>query len=155
MVVGHEEVIDQERVALHAHLAYLPVVELAGALKIGRPRAGQQFARRAVDLDVDIVAVKVKVVELEIAVVVLHVVDLVVDGVQQRALRAVGHHAAPGDEDGAHHQADDEQHHQREVDGDAGLDGDEPHGSSLSTQPTPRTVWMSFLSKSASILRRR
>ena len=99
--------------------------------------------------------VEIQLVKVEEAALILHVVYLVVDGVYERALGAAGYDAAARDEYRAQHEADDEQHHQREIYGDARLYRQEPHFSSLSTQPTPRTVWMSFVSKPASTLRRR
>ena len=130
-------------------------MEFGRAVEVARPCAAQQEARRIVGLDVDVVPVEVELVQVEIAVVKLHVVYLVVYDVQKRALGRVGYDAAPGDEYDAYHQAHDEQHHQREIYGNPCFYRQKAHYSSLSTQPTPRTVWMSFFSKPESTLRRR
>ena len=155
VVVGHEEVVDEVLLPLHRHRAYLAVAEAVRAREDARPRPAYERAVRAVDLDVDVVPVEVQLVEVEVAVLVLYVVYLVVHGVYERALRAPRYHAPPGYEYRAEHEAHYEQHHEREIYRHARLYGEEPHASSLSTQPTPRTVWMSFLSWPASIFRRR
>ena len=153
--VGHEQVVDQQAEPIRLHAAYLAVLELVRAREAACPRPAQQLASRRVDLDVDVVAVKVQLVQVEIAVLVLHVVYLVVYDVEQRALGTVGYDAAPGHEYGHKLEPDYEQHHQRKIYRDPCLYRKEPHCSSLSTQPTPRTVCMSFVPRPASIFRRR
>ena len=150
-----QEVVDQERGAVNRHLAHLAVVEFFLAVKVVCARAAEKLSIGGVGLDVDVVAVEVQLIQVEEASVEFDVVNLIVYHVQQSALRRVGDDAAAGDEDDAEHQYDDQHHHEREVDGHARLDREKLHFSSRRTQPAPRTVWMSLVSKGASTLRRR
>ena len=118
-------------------------------------RAADELQVLVVNKDVDIVAVEIQLVEVEVAVFILDVVDVVVHDVEQRSLGVICQHPVSHNEHEDEHQGYYQHHHERKVYCYPGFDGYESHASSLSTQPTPRTVWMSFLSKSASSLRRR
>ena len=122
---------------------------------MAQPGAADELLGVVIDQDVDVVAVEVQLVEVEVAVLVLHVVYVVVHDVEQRGLGVVGEHPLADDEHEDEHEGYYKHHHERKVYCYPGFDSYESHASSLSTQPTPRTVWMSFFSKSASSLRRR